>query len=100
VHTRQIDPHDPKTWANIKHCQPGHEFVYRLRDAEGRLLYVGITWSAKARWDKHRAKKAWWAQVASVDIQCYPDERSALAAELEAIHAEHPIHNIRGVVSR
>lgn len=96
IHT--IKPDDPSTWSDIYHCQPGHEFVYRLRDCDGVLLYIGTTWSAKARWAKHRAKKPWWSTVALAEIQCYPSDAAALTAELHAIKTERPLYNIRGAV--
>jgi predicted GIY-YIG superfamily endonuclease len=94
----RLRPDDPSTWSGIYHCYPGHWFVYRLFSSDGSLLYVGITWSAKARWAKHRAKKPWWSQVSLAQVECFDGEREALAAEMEAIRDERPRFNIRGAV--
>ncbi|MFD3762092.1 GIY-YIG nuclease family protein [Streptomyces sp. NPDC058622] len=34
--------------------------VYRLYDAEERLLYVGITMNVKQRFADHQRLKFWW----------------------------------------
>jgi len=73
--------------------------VYRLRTTDGGLLYVGTTWKAKDRWRVHRKTKPWWSQVASVDLECYPDDRTAHEAEYTAITTEAPRHNRHGVRS-
>ncbi|WP_443067521.1 GIY-YIG nuclease family protein [Streptomyces sp. NBC_01426] len=37
--------------------------MYRLYDAEGRLLYVGITMNLQQRLADHRRQKFWWHLV-------------------------------------
>lgn len=93
---RQLDPAEPATWADIYHCTAGHELLYRLRDAEGSLLYVGVTWKAKDRWRVHKKTKPWWPSVASVEIECYPSDRDAHEAEYLAITTEDPRYNRHG----
>jgi predicted GIY-YIG superfamily endonuclease len=95
--TRQLVPSDPNTWADLMVCRPGHELLYRLRSADGALLYVGVTWSAKARFEKHKAAKPWWLDVASVDIECHLSDWDAHEAEYTAITTESPRYNIHGV---
>lgn len=68
--------------------------LYRLRDADGGLLYVGIAEHWIGRLSQHRGDKSWWADVARVDVEEFPDRRSALVAEERAIKAEHPVHNV------
>lgn len=68
-------------------------YVYRLMNAEGALLYVGITADITARLGRHRATKAWWPQVAELATEKYPNRAAALAVEQSAIANENPIHN-------
>jgi predicted GIY-YIG superfamily endonuclease len=71
--------------------------VYRLYDATGQLLYLGITWNLEARWTSHRQKKHWWPQVVRREVVWCVDRRAALAAEWTAITGEKPLHNIIGI---
>ena len=71
-------------------CQ---HFLYRLRGANGALLYVGITTNVERRGHEHRAEKLWYSEVASVDEEAYPDRASAHAAEVVAIRTEAPKYN-------
>jgi hypothetical protein len=71
--------------------------VYRCRDGAGQLLYIGATNSYSQRMSQHRARTPWWPDVASISTEPYPDRAAALVAELAAIGAEHPVHNVRGV---
>jgi hypothetical protein len=67
--------------------------VYRLFDADDRLLYVGCTCDPWVRLDQHRGK-AWWREVTDFTTTWFPDRRLALLYEAEAIAAEGPLHNI------
>ena len=69
--------------------------MYRLYNADGTLLYVGISWSALSRITQHKTDKPWWTTVTRVDITTIPGDRAAAeAAERHAIHTEQPLHNI------
>jgi hypothetical protein len=70
--------------------------LYRFFDANGRLLYVGISLHAAQRASDHRRDKDWWSDVARMDVEHQADRQTALKAELLAIRTEHPIHNIIG----
>lgn len=95
----RIAPNDPVSWDHLTPCAIGHHLVYRIFDASGRLLYVGITWTPRERWRRHRKRADWWPSVAAAAIECHPSEQDALRAELAAIKAENPIHNKRGVAA-
>ena len=68
--------------------------LYRFFDATGALLYVGITLNPGARWTTHSKEKPWWAEVASVTVEQFPDRESVLAAERAAIINEGPTYNV------
>ncbi len=68
--------------------------LYRFFNASGTLLYVGISEAGAMRWSSHRRGKGWWADVASVITEHYPDRPSAAEAEIAAIHTESPKYNI------
>jgi GIY-YIG catalytic domain-containing protein len=68
--------------------------LYRLFDAIGTLLYIGITVNPEGRWSVHAATKTWWGDVARKEIEWYDSEELADAAETAAILAEHPKYNV------
>jgi predicted GIY-YIG superfamily endonuclease len=67
--------------------------LYRLFDAKGRLLYVGISLDPAARWKQHRGDKQWWPEVIDKQVIWYDTRILALQAEAMAIRDELPIHN-------
>lgn len=76
---------------------PRKGYVYRLFDAQGRLLYIGKTYNVRARlWGRggHAHTKPWWPEVASVTATEYRTEEAALDAEAWAIRREKPLHNV------
>ncbi|MEU9706528.1 GntR family transcriptional regulator [Streptomyces sp. NPDC047981] len=64
--------------------------MYRLYDAEERLLYVGITMALKQRFADHQRQKFWWHLVQRRDVRWYDDRAAAEAVEAEAIRTESP----------
>jgi prevent-host-death family protein len=70
--------------------------LYRLYNAEDRLIYVGVTKDLKARFRQHRADKPWWSEVAMKDVEWHVDSESALAEERKLIRDELPRYNERG----
>jgi len=67
--------------------------VYRHFDADGLLLYVGVTNNPKRRLHEHKCRAVWADQIDQVSVKWYPDREIALARELEAISEENPIFN-------
>jgi hypothetical protein len=67
-------------------------YVYRLLDAEGRLLYVGHGKDPARRLAAHR-RKPWGSQIATMTTEGYPDRADAEVAEARAIYSEMPAHN-------
>jgi predicted DNA-binding transcriptional regulator AlpA len=49
--------------------------LYRFFDAEGQLLYVGITRRGANRWRNHEQVKAWWGQVSSSTVEHVADHQ-------------------------
>lgn len=64
--------------------------LYRFYDADGDLLYLGITHDLKIRWTTHRLQQAWWHLVARKTVEWHDDRASALEAEAVATKAERP----------
>lgn len=95
---RVLVPADASTWSDLEPCTGGHSLLYRFRDADGRLLYIGVTALPKTRWKSHRKTKAWWMDVASVRIECHVSDHEVHIAEYAAIGSEQPMHNKHGVV--
>jgi transcriptional regulator with XRE-family HTH domain/predicted GIY-YIG superfamily endonuclease len=75
----------------------GRTALYRFFDADGTLLYVGITNDTGARWKQHSKNAEWWPQVAANTVEWHPTRMEAADAESCAIKEERPIHNLNGV---
>lgn len=75
---------------------PRAGFVYRLYSAEQELLYVGKTYSLKARLfgQGGHVTKAWFEDVLAVHVVEYATETDALVAEGFAIRGESPRYNV------
>lgn len=73
---------------------PTRHALYRFYDADGQLLYVGITADPGSRWRKHAHDKPWWHDVANITIETHPTRADVLEAERAAILTEKPRHNI------
>lgn len=67
--------------------------LYRLYDAAGDLLYIGVTSLPKARWHNHKRERSWWPQVARKDLEWHPNRSAALLAEKRAVETEWPRYN-------
>lgn len=73
--------------------------IYRLYDATGALLYVGVTWRLDRRMSKHTAKP-WWHQVVRREISNTTSRDDAARQERQAIEVERPRYNIDGAGGR
>lgn len=72
--------------------------LYRLFDAAGDLLYVGIAGNPGRRFEQHKKDKPWWGEVASIRLEHFLERRAAEIAEMKAIKGEDPRYNIAGKV--
>ncbi|WP_284576666.1 GIY-YIG nuclease family protein [Streptomyces sp. 2P-4] len=70
--------------------------LYRLTDAGGRLLYIGITTDPDARFKKHEGTAPWWPLVTKRALEWHPSRPEAERAELLAIGTEEPLYNRAG----
>ncbi|MGR3376782.1 MULTISPECIES: hypothetical protein [Roseobacteraceae] len=68
--------------------------LYRYFDADGALLYVGITNQPEER-DKAHWRKRWRADAVAVLYEFFPDRGLAEVAEQCCIRHEGPLHNVR-----
>jgi len=68
--------------------------LYRLYDADGTLLYIGISYSAITRYAQHKATQPWIGDVCRIQIETHDVSRAELEQlERAAIIAEKPKHN-------
>jgi predicted GIY-YIG superfamily endonuclease len=77
---------------------PGTCLVYRVRDAQGEIIYIGMTTtSLEERFAGHRRDRvraaAWLQKAVSVEVLPLANEAAAQATEAEEIHRYHPMHN-------
>lgn len=66
--------------------------LYRHYDADGVLLYVGISLSAVNRLSQHKSSP-WFDRIARVQIEPFKTRDEALDAETHAIQHERPLFN-------
>lgn len=67
--------------------------LYRLFDAEGRLLYVGVSHSAHVRFYQHKSGSEWSGLIEEMKVEDFATRKEALSAEKRAINYENPIYN-------
>jgi hypothetical protein len=76
--------------------QPANErryAVYRAYDAQGALLYVGMTERLDKRLQLHRSKALWWPQMARLSCEFYETYGVAFNVERHEILDLDPVHN-------
>ena len=67
--------------------------LYRLYDACGVLLYVGISKDFGYRWKQHAHAQPWWPEVNRQSVAWYPSRKRAGEEEIGAIQTERPKYN-------
>ncbi len=74
----------------------GRSAVYRLFDANGCLLYVGVTDTVTPRLYGHGRTQPWWSEVdvTRTSISWFGTRDEAEQAEVTAISSEAPKHNV------
>lgn len=84
-------------------------WLYRCYDAEGFLLYIGVTSNIEARMATHKGTpRTGWSypngqlheRMATYEAEEFPDRQSAFEAEAMAIRAERPPLNIAHATGR
>lgn len=68
--------------------------VYRLYDAEGKLLYIGSAYDPAHRSLDH-SKTSWWPRVARREDEWHESRAAAYIAETAAIWSEGPEANVK-----
>lgn len=68
--------------------------LYRVFDAAGTLLYVGISDDVSARFDGHRRTALWFGHMDRITLKTYPGRTAAEKAERRAIERERPLFNV------
>lgn len=78
-----------------------HEWLYRAYDADGLLLYVGISNAPLLRLKSHQSSlqqstrvSKWFPQMDSYTLQPFCTREAVLEAEKKAILSEKPLYNI------
>lgn len=79
--------------------RPVPHVVYRFYDADGALLYVGMTSDFKGRHRAHELRSPWYRFAVRHTTQDAESEDVARVVEREAIKSESPIFNGTGAVS-
>lgn len=75
--------------------EDGTTVLYRLFDADSKLLYVGISHHPRTRFGQHAADKPWWPDVVNASFDWYSTRAEAMLREQIAIENEAPLHNTK-----
>lgn len=67
--------------------------LYRHFDADGVLLYVGMSAAPSQRMIHHASNSSWGREIATVTLQWFDTKQEALEAERVAIETEAPRDN-------
>ena len=70
--------------------------LYRHYDANGLLLYVGMSSDTIRRLGQHASSSSWYPDIAKVVVEGCLDANDARRRETDAIRSERPIHNNLG----
>lgn len=73
----------------------GPNVLYRHFDADGVLLYVGVSVKVLTRVNQHRGSD-WFKRIAKITLEHHESRKSALDAERLAISNEGPLFNRQG----
>lgn len=68
--------------------------IYRLYDAHGQLLYVGLSNRPNERVRQHMRRQPWGSEIATGTFERFECRADAQAEERRAIGSENPMHNI------
>lgn len=68
--------------------------LYRHYDADGGLLYVGVSSSPARRMWEHRCRTDWAENTARSSVEWFQTRAAAFAAEAIAIADESPAYNV------
>ena len=74
--------------------QSPNETLYRAYDADGLLLYVGISNDFGKRKEQHSRWSPWFAVAARWSVEKYATRAEVEAAERVAIEEEDPAYNV------
>ena len=68
--------------------------LYRMYDAAGDLLYVGMSRNLPSRITMHVTEKSWWETVARIEVQHFESREKARQEEKRAIAEDAPLWNV------
>lgn len=94
---------DPKAATELRdHLRGGGRLsdrktaVYQIRDAGGRLVYIGMTDNPERRMRQH-SEKWWWPREPQVTVDWYGSRNEAKSVETKMIGLLKPPQNKQGV---
>jgi excisionase family DNA binding protein len=71
-------------------------YVYRAFDAEGQLLYVGISGNWGRRLHQHAERHEFYPRTRRLEVEQFPTRDAALDREREIILRDQPLFNLAG----
>jgi predicted GIY-YIG superfamily endonuclease len=85
--SRAVTNRSPRQGSGVQH-------LYRMFDADGRLLYVGISSRMPRRMADHNKFSRWFCNVAQIKLEKFGTRELVVQAEANAIKAEKPKYNV------
>lgn len=73
----------------------GRTALYRLYDATGTVIYVGIATNPFTRWEQHALTKPWWSDVVTREIEWCATREEAEKRERHKVNHRAPTWNSR-----
>jgi hypothetical protein len=67
--------------------------VYRCIDAQGAVIYAGLSNNPRRRVYEHKCRADWAPQIDRVDVEWFDSREAAMAAERKAIMDDQPPQN-------
>ena len=71
-------------------------FVYQCFDAQGNLLYVGMTSSCERRMKQHEMYSPWYKNMSNYTAESFSERHTAARHERKLIKTLLPMHNKSG----
>lgn len=92
---RSLSRNDPDRPGATTSPKPTMQTLYRMFDADGQLLYVGISVNPMSRMKHHASAQPWWEEVSGIDLEKYATRDQVMEAERRAVENENPRYNVR-----
>ena len=85
---------DPRYLLGIPPIEAKKTAIYKHKNKDGEIIYVGISNNAHNRAARHLSTSEWREEIHSIDVQWMPNRLIAEIKEIELIKELRPKHNV------